>query len=145
MDEQSSGSNKLNWKWIGITLLLYLVFYPSPMLLAHYLLAPKAAEIFIGTWLFAGIIIIGAVTGYLSEGVTLWEPAIAAGGFIALFIIVGIITSAILGGGPKGLTFFQSVVQLIAIIVIFFVFSLFGAWIGERAQKLWRPKSSQRN
>ena len=80
MDEQSSRITKIHWKWVGITLLLYLVFYPSPMLLAHYLLAPKAAEIFIGSWLFAGIIIIGAVTGYLSEGVTLLEPAIGAGG-----------------------------------------------------------------
>jgi len=139
MSEQSSNTKKLQWKWVGITLLLYVVFYPLPSVIAYYLLTPKAFQIFFGMWLFAGIIIIGAVAGYLSEGVTLWEPAIAAAGFIALFLIAMIIPP----GGPAGLTVFQSVVQFVTIIVVFFFFSLLGAWIGERAQKLWKSKSPQ--
>ena len=143
MNEQSSVKQKLQWKWIVITLLFYIVLYPSPLLLAHYLLAPKAATIFIGIWLFAGISIIGAIAGYLSEGVTLWEPAIAAGVFIDLFLMIMAILVKIFGGGPVGLTFFQSFIHLIVITVIFFFFSLLGAWIGERAQKLWKTKSPE--
>ena len=137
MSDQLSTTKKLQWKWVGITLLLYVVLYPAPVVIANYLLAQKAVHIFIGMWLFAGIIIIGAVAGYLSEGVTLWEPAIAAGVFIDLFFIL----AKIIGGGPVGLTFFQSFIQLIVITVIFFFFSLLGAWIGERAQQLWKTKS----
>lgn len=143
MSEQSSNPKKLQWKWVGITLLLYVVLYPTPLVIAYYLLAPRDVQIFIGMWLFAGIIIIGAVAGYLSEGVTLWEPAIASAGFIALFFALSFIAIAIQGGGPAGLTFFQSVMQIVIAIVIFFLFSLLGAWIGERAQKLWRSKSPQ--
>jgi hypothetical protein len=114
------------------------VFYPSPPLIAYYLLGPKAAQIFFSMWLFAGIIIIGAVTGYLSKGVTLWEPAIAGAGFITLFIIAITILSP-----PAGLSIFQSVVQLVITLAIFFLFSLIGAWLGERAQKLWKTKSPE--
>jgi hypothetical protein len=138
MLESLTPSKKLQWKWVGITLLLYVVFYPSPIFIAHYILAPKAAQLFIGAWLFAGIIIIGAVAGYLSEGVTLWEPAIAGAGFITLFIIAVAILSP-----PAGLSIFQSVVQLVIIMAIFFLFSLLGAWLGERAQKLWKTKSPE--
>jgi hypothetical protein len=143
MNEQPSVKQKLQWKWIVITLLFYIVLYPSPLLLAHYLLAPKAAALFIGIWLFAGISIVGAIAGYLSEGVTLWEPAIAAGVFIDLFIVIMATLMKKFGGGPVGLTFFQSFVQLIVITVFFFFFSLLGAWIGERAQKLWKTKSPE--
>lgn len=139
MSDQSPDAKKLQWKWIGITLLLYLVLYPLPLLLAYYLLAPKAAGSFVGIWIFAGIIIIGAIAGYVSKGVTLWEPAIAATGFIGLFFLV----VGILPGGPVGLTVFESVMQLTIIVVIFFLFSLLGAWIGERAQILWRTKGSK--
>ena len=138
MSEQSSNPKKLQWKWVGITLLFYVVLYPAPLVVAYYLLAPNTVHIFIGMWLFAGIIIIGAVAGYFSKGVTLWEPAIASAGFIVLFFALSFIAIAIKGGGPAGLTFFQSVMQLVVAILIFFFFSLLGAWIGERAQKLWR-------
>ncbi|MCX6121259.1 MAG: hypothetical protein NTX44_06530 [Ignavibacteriales bacterium] len=143
MSEQSSNTKKLQWKWVGITLLLYVVFYPAPVVIAYYLLTQKAVQIFIGMWLFAGIIIIGAVAGYLSEGVTLWEPAIAAAGFIVLFFLGAMAMMVMMGGGLAGLTLFQSVMQIVITIVIFFFFSLLGAWIGERAQKLWRSKIPQ--
>jgi hypothetical protein len=143
MNEQISTTKKLQWKWVGITLLLYVVFYPSPIFIAHYILGSKVAMFFSGAWLFAGIIIIAAIAGYLSEAVTLWEPAIAAGVFIDLFFIIMAILAKIFGGGPVGLTFFQSFIQLIVITVIFFFFSLLGAWLGERAQKLWKTKSPQ--
>ncbi len=136
MDEKSRRAKKLEWKWVGITLLLYVVMYPLPLLMAYYLFAPKVAGSFVGIWIFAGIIIIGAFAGYLSKGVTLWEPAIAAAGFIGLFFLA----LAILPGGPVGLTVFESVMQLILITAIFFLFSLLGAWLGERAQVLWKPK-----
>ena len=144
MDEQSSGTKKLQWKWVGLTFLFYLVLYPLPFVAAHFLLAQRAEALFIGIWLFAGISIMGAIAGYLSEGVTLWEPAIAAAGFIGFFFLVVAILAGIFGGGPAGgTTWFQSVLQILVIVVAFFCFSLLGAWIGERAQKLRRIKSPQ--
>ena len=138
MSESLTSSKKLQWKWVGITLFMYIIFYPLPLFVAYYILAPKAAEIIIGTWLFAGIIIIGAIAGYLSKGVTLLEPAIAGAGFIILFIIA-IATQSL----PAGLSILQSIVQLIVTIIFFFLMSLFGAWLGECTQKLWKTKSSE--
>ena len=143
MDEQVSSTQKIQWKWVGITLLFYIIFYPTPFFLAHYILASKIATLFTGIWLFAGISLIGIIVGYLSEGVTLWEPAIAAGLFIDLFFIVMVILTKIFGGGPVRQTFTQSLLQLFGITVFFFVFSLLGAWIGEGLQKLLKAKRTQ--
>ena len=47
-------------------MVLYALFYLLPLLI----FAAKA-EMFAFIWLFAGIIVISAIAGYLSEGVTL--------------------------------------------------------------------------
>ena len=140
MEEQSSSTKKIQWKWVGITMLFYIILYPTPFLLAHYYFAPKTATLFTGIWLFAGISLIGIIVGYISEGVTLWEPAIAAGLIIDLFFIVMAILTKIYGGGPVGQNITQSLLQLFGITVFFFVFSLLGAWIGEGLQKLLKAK-----
>ena len=141
MSEQSSTTKKLQWKWVGITLLLYVVLYPAPVVIAYYLLAPKVTAIFIGSWSFAGIIIIGAIAGYLSEGVTLWEPAIAGAGLVFLFIL-GIIIFIPL---PQRDRIFHAIILIVIMMAIVFLLSLLGAWLGERAQKLWKTKSPESN
>ena len=139
MPESLTSSHKLQWKWIGITLLLYLVFYLLPLFMANYLLPSRIADPFSFAWLFSGIIVIGAVAGYLSEGVTLWEPAIAGAGLVFLFIL-GIIIFIPL---PQRDRIFHAIILIVIMMAIVFLLSLLGAWLGERAQKLWKTKSPE--
>jgi lysylphosphatidylglycerol synthetase-like protein (DUF2156 family) len=137
MLELLKSSKKLQWKWVGITLLLYVVFYLSPLFVADYMLASRVADIFSSAWFFSGIIIIGAVAGYLSKSVTIWEPAIAGAGLIALCFIGFVILS------PIRIPVLRAIVPLIITMAIVFLLSLLGAWLGERAQKLWKTKSPE--
>ncbi|MGH2568004.1 MAG: hypothetical protein ACRDGA_06660 [Bacteroidota bacterium] len=137
MAEPSTQPSRLQWNWVAITLVLYLLFYLLPLYLAsrvfpHNLAIP-------GVWIFAGVIIIAALAGYLSKGVTIWEPAIAGAGLVLLFIgyhflfvfpMSSMPTGAILGG-------------LILPTVIVFGLSILGAWLGERAQKVLKSQSTQ--
>ena len=69
MAESLTSSKKLEWKWVGITLILYAVFYLLPLFFLF-----RIAEFLGDAWLFSGIIIIAAVAAYLSKGITIWEP-----------------------------------------------------------------------
>ncbi len=139
MTEPSIQSKKLQWKWVGITIVLYAVFYLLPLFFLGPMLASKVAEFFFSAWIFAGIIIIAAVAGYLSEGVTIWEPAIAGVGLIFLFFL-GI---TIFFPLPHRERIFQTIIPLVIVMAIVFLLSLLGAWLGERAQKLWKTKSPE--
>ena len=82
---------KLQWKWIGIAFLLYLVLYLAPFSVIIALFAgprtPTAVSFLVG-WSVAGIFIVAAATSYWSKGRTLWEPFIAALVMIALIVLV---------------------------------------------------------
>ena len=137
MTESSIQSKKLQWKWVGITFAMYLLFYLFPLCLVD-IFSARIAFIIIGCWIFGGIIIVAAVAGYLSEGVTIWEPAIAGAGLVLILFIplsiylhIHVNSSINLFGEIAGI--------LIPAIIVFFL-SLFGAWGGERAQKLWKIK-----
>lgn len=132
MPEPLIPSNKLQWKWVGITLVLYAVFYLLPLLFLS-----RTSDFLTGVWVFAGVIIIAAIAGYLSEGVTIWEPAIAGAGLLFLFFLGMIILFP-----PKG-RIFQAIIPIIFTLVSIFLLSLFGAWLGERAQILWKKKSPE--
>jgi peptidoglycan/LPS O-acetylase OafA/YrhL len=135
MAEPSRQTRTWQWNWVAISLVFYLLFYLLPLYLAsmvfpHNLTIP-------GVWMFAGVIIIAAFSGYLSKGVTIWEPAIAGAGLVLLFIAYHVLfvfrnmpTDAILGA-------------LIWPTVIVFGLSILGAWLGERAQRLFKSQSTQ--
>ncbi len=130
-------SGKLQWKWVGITFVFYLLFYLLPLVLAIEFL-PNAL-IIPGVWIFGGIIIVAAVAGYVSEGVTIWEPAIAAGGLTILLLgytAIFVFPMAFRGAFLRGILF----VILPSLIV--FILSLTGAWMGERAQRVWKSKEA---
>jgi len=135
MAELLTPSGKLQWKWVGITFVFYVLFYLLPLVVTmeifpNLLIIP-------GIWIFGGIIIVAAVAGYLSEGVTIWEPAIAAAGLIVLLLsytAVFVFPTAFRGA------FLRGVVFVIFTAAIVFVMSLTGAWLGERAQRLWKDK-----
>jgi hypothetical protein len=130
MPEPSTESTALQWKWVGITFVLYAVFYLLPLFLLG-----SVAETFSDIWVFAGIVIVAAIAGYWSPGVTIWEPAIAGGGLIFLFFL-GFLTL-----DPPKDRVVLTVVPMLIVLMIVFLLSLFGAWLGERAQIRWRKKS----
>lgn len=143
MPEPSAQFRKFQWKWVGITIAAYVVLYVLPNLIALGVFshgAPgHAADILLSIWSFAGIIVIAAAVGYLSEGITLWEPAVAA----SLLLVVALAISALrILFSPVGdkLTVFHMAVHMIVMVAIVFLLSLLGAWLGERAQKLWRKQ-----
>ncbi len=130
MAESLTSSKKLEWKWVGITLILYAVFYLLPLFFLF-----RIAEFLGDAWLFSGIIIIAAVAAYLSKGITIWEPAIAGAGLFLLFFIGMIIFFRL----PP----FRAYIAIVITMAIVFLMSLLGAWLGERAQKLWKAKSPE--
>jgi hypothetical protein len=130
--EPLTPSDKLQWKWVGITLAMYALFYLLPL----YFLG-SVAEVFADIWIFAGIVIIAALAGYLSKGITILEPALAGAGLILLFS-VGSMTLI----PPSGMIF-QSILPMIIVMVIVFFLSLLGAWLGERAQRRWNRKAQE--
>jgi Na+/citrate or Na+/malate symporter len=132
MPELSTQSKKLQWKWVGISVLLYAVFYLLPLLILMRMDNPIGAA-----WLFAGIIVIAAIAGYLSEGVTIVEPAIASAGLILLFFIATMVFI------PRQVDMIRAVIPMAFVMAGVFLLSVLGAWLGERAQKLWRTKPSE--
>ncbi len=136
-------SKKLQWKWVGITFLLYVVFYLLPIWVA----APgaidnnvgKLAAMFIGGWSFGGVIIIAAISGYLSKGVTILGAAIVGAGAVALWFIAFRIFLA----PPMRFSVGANIVPIVIAMIVVFLLSLVGAWLGERAQKLWKAKAPE--
>ncbi len=138
MTELLIPSGKLQWTWVGITFVLYVVLYLVPLVLTTEIFP----DLFIipGIWTFGGIVIVAAVAGYLSEGVTIWEPAIAAAGLVILFLAyTAFITFPTAFRGA----FFRGVIFIVVPAAVVFTLSLTGAWMGERAQRYWKERSHQ--
>jgi len=132
MSEPTTQSKKLQWKWIGISIVLYALFYLLPLMLA-ILWSNAIASI----WVFAGVIVVGAVAGYWSEDVTIWEPAIAGAGLMLLFLIAMVVFI------PRQIDILNATIGMTIVMASVFLLSLLGAWLGERAQKLWKSKPSE--
>jgi len=132
MPEPSTHSKKLQWKWVLISMVLYAVFYLLPLLVLA-----NVAGVLAFVWLFAGIIIIAGVVGYLSKEVTIVEPAIAGAGLMVLFLVGSIVFI------PRQINMQAAIVATGITSVGVFLLSLLGSWLGERAQKLWRPKPAE--
>ena len=132
MTETSTPTKKLQWRWVGISMVLYALFYLLPLIIFA-----MSAEVLTSVWVFAGVIIISAVAGYLSEGITIVEPAIAGAGLMFLFFIAMIVVM------PQHINVSIAAVGMAVVMVGIFLLSLLGAWLGERAQKLWASKPSE--
>jgi len=143
MADVSAQSNKLQWKWVGITFLLEIVFYLLPILFVSGVFGNNVisikAEMFIGAWSFGGAILLPAIAGFLSEGITIWEPAIAGVMLVAIwYIAFRLFFARYIAPGIS-----EDIPYLILIMVLIFLLSLLGAWYGERAQKFWGTKISE--
>jgi hypothetical protein len=135
MSESPPNEKSFQWKWVGISLLMYVLFYFFPLTLVpggmlSGTTVTKASAVFIGVWSFAGMIIISGVAGYISKGVTIKEPAVAAIGLVMLSLFaVQIKFNAAIQVTIQGL------VGLIIALAVVAALSLAGAWFGEVLQK----------
>lgn len=120
----------LQWKWVWITLGMFLLLYVLPLLGATTLGGALGHKL-IGGWSFGGVIVISAIAGMLSEGVTIWEPAIA-----------GVLMTILWYGGfeillaTRGLPLKLDVTSLVIVLIAIFGLSLLGAGLGEGIQNL---------
>jgi len=137
MAESSTQSKKLQWKWVGISLLMYVLFYLLPIVILGKVFGINNQVLF-SNWVFGGVTIVAAVAGYLSEGVTIWEPAIAGAGLGFLWVIFILLF-------VRYYSISGDIVQLLTAMSILFLLSLLGAWFGDRAKKLWKTKTPESN
>jgi hypothetical protein len=128
MQEESSSSGGLQWKWVWITLGMFIVFYIVPILGAAIIRGEVGSKL-IGGWSFGGILVITAIAGYLSRGVTIWEPAVA-GGMLTILWYLGFQLVATMREIPIKLDLGQVLLIMIAV----FGLSLVGAGLGEGIQ-----------
>ena len=132
MLEESAAPRAFQWKWVWITLGMFIVLYIIPIIAASALRGEVGNKL-IGGWSFGGILVITAITGYLSRGVTIWEPAVA-GGLLTILWYLGFQLVATMSGIQLRL----DLGQLLLIMVAVFGLSLVGAGLGEGIQNAAR-------
>jgi len=132
MSETGMQSKKLQWKWIGISVVLYAVFFLLPLMFSFLL---RSSIVPIGV--FAFVVAIGAVVAYLTDGVVRWEPAIAGAGLMLLFLIAMIVLI------PRQISIPGATIGMTVIAGIVFLLSFLGAWLGQRGRKRWKSKPSE--
>ena len=125
---------KLEWKWVWITLGLYLVFYFLPIYLIGSVLRPHISLLLNNTllaiWFLAGIFLVSGYASFKSKGVTVWEPVISSVGAVVLMIVARSIERLVTG---QFLSF--QFYDYTLVLGVFFAFSLVGAVCGELLQE----------
>jgi NAD dependent epimerase/dehydratase family len=141
--EPDNPYQKFQWKWVWISLLMYIVLYFIPLALIpggilNNAVVSKASAMFIGLWSFAGIIVIAAIAGFISEGVTIKEPVVAAIGVMVLWIV------AVQVRFNSAFHFtVESTLALFSALAVVGLLSLGGAWLGERVQDVFKTDGSE--
>jgi len=135
--DQSPERRGLQWKWVWITLGMFLVLYVLPMLGAA-MTSSTIGQKLIGGWSFGGVVLIAGIAGMISEGTTIWEPAIA-GALMTILLYAGIEFIGMTRGLPVRIEVSSLVIALVAI----FGLSLLGAGLGEGIQNVSRQKKEK--
>ncbi len=144
-EQPSGGGGKFQWNWFGVAFAVYLIFYIAPLSFSIGITDYTSwIHGFFSSWLFAGVILIAALTAYLSKGVTIWEPALAGLGMMLVYTI-GVYGVRTMMYGDKGYLVQYSVMDAFWPVVVVFLLALFGAWLGEKIQAvaLRRPPKEQ--
>lgn len=124
------------WKWVGVSVAMYLVFYFLPlMLIPGGILSGADATSWsvyaLGIWGTAGIFILSAIPAYYSRGVTVWEPVVSA---VVLVLLVA--TASVLDYNTLVINASSHVTEFVIMLFVVFALSYVGAWWGERHQML---------
>jgi hypothetical protein len=119
--EATASKGGLEWKWI-----IAGTVAGTALCLSLYLMIAKTFHIpLIPTYMsLLGLVVMGIIIGYKSEGYTIKEPAI--GGLLTL-ALTGILLSTSFG-------FSFTTMELIAAPVIGLILGLVGGWVGEQIQ-----------
>lgn len=136
MPDRQENAKKFEWKWMWITLGMFVVFYMIPLLVASSVKG-SFGNMILGGWMFGGIIVIAAVSAMFSKGVTILEPAVAGALLTFLWYIVYQILLV-----TNGLPMRLNLGRLLVVMVAIFGLSLLGAGLGEGIQNV-REKSKQ--
>ncbi|MFA5832593.1 MAG: hypothetical protein WDA22_03850 [Bacteroidota bacterium] len=92
MSEIELHKSPFHWKWVGITLLLYILLYYLPLSLVpggfftHTIVTTTSIKI-IGAWSFAGIFIIAGISAFLAKVNIIIETIIACVCLGILFLV----------------------------------------------------------
>ncbi len=133
MDEPTTG---FQWKWVILSLLMYLIFYFLPLMLVPGGIiaggvANELSMYVIGIWGTAGVFIISAVMAYFSPGITVWEAVVSAVGVVILMVVVlSLETSQLL------IATTSDAVGFVIILLVVFGMAYMGGWWGERLQNI---------
>ena len=132
MTEPTTQPKGVQWRWVGITLLAYIVCYVLPLFaFTHVFPSPPPGGIilfFLGFWMIAGIVIIAGVAGYFSKGITIREPVIASVGLMVAFLAI----LALFEMPERHISTF--VFRGLILTIIVSGLSFIGTWLGEMAQ-----------
>lgn len=131
---EARAGRKFRWNWFGISFAVYLIFYIAPLSFSIGVTDYTSwIQGFFSTWLFGGVFVIAAVTAYLSQGVTIWEPTLAS---VAMMVVytVGVYGVRTMMYEDRGYLVQYSVMDAFWPVVVVFLLALLGAWIGERIQ-----------
>lgn len=116
--------SQIQIKWVGISIIVFIVaqLVITGAFAIVNLFTLGILKLLLG-WLVPLLIyfITGLITGILSPGITIFEPAIGAGLTVTVASLIGL-------NGRMGL------VPTILIAAIAFVLALIGAYIGEKRQ-----------
>ena len=131
-----AAQQKFQWNWFGVAFAMYLIFYIAPLAFSIGITDYTSwVHGFFSSWLFAGVVIIAAVTAYFSRGVTIKEPALAAVAMMGVYTI-GVYAVRGMLYGDKGYLIRYSVMDAFWPVILVFLLALFGAWLGEKIQAL---------
>ncbi len=136
-------SSSISWKWVvvgaGIIIALNQVMaavLTGPMAATITIDEAGAASVGAMFWVYIALIAVGSytvggfITGWLSPGETIREPAFAS----ALAVIVNSIGSYAIQSGAEGFAFGQWLVGAAISVVLGFFLGMAGGWLGEKAQ-----------
>lgn len=122
----------IDWRWVIVGLCMFIVFHLLPMHIVGYGIPdwePVRAWL-LGTWGFAGVLIVGFVIGYLSKGYTVIEPGISGMAYVVIFLYSAERATRILPHEAD-----SDLGVLLLSLGIVFVLAVAGAYVGERYQK----------
>jgi len=135
-DEYEEIEPGFQWKWVILSLLVYLIFYFLPlMMVPGGIISGGAANelsvYVIGIWGTAGVFIISAIMAYFSPGITVWEAVVSAVGVVVLMVVVlSLETNTLVLASTSDVAGFSIV------LLVVFGMAYMGGWWGEKLQNI---------
>ena len=127
-DETTKTATPTQWKWVVIGVVVGVVIIGG----SFFIVAPTFHSTAIQSLvLLIGFVVMGAVVGYFSPGVTIREALFA--GLILMFIFALVFSVTPWGAG-------QSTQMIILLLVFSGILSQAGAWMGEKLQGSFEKK-----